>query len=409
MPDKYLARYASPEIALADLVQHDYDHVVVVPAFNETIALVDGIQTAVGSDRVLCILVVNATSRASDEIRATNARLVDDAGAIAATGDGLDVLTVDRSSSNNELPDDQGVGMARKIGCDIALALHHAGRVASPWIHTTDADVRLPADYFTAAQPLANEAAALTYPFWHDADPSTREGRALSLYEVSLRYYVAGLRWAASDYAFHTVGSTLAVDATAYAKVRGVPLRQAGEDFYLLSKLAKLGDIRTPNSKPIRIRQRSSDRVPFGTGPATTRIAATLEDGHDFTVYHPGAFLLLRRTLQVARAAVLAGTTCKVTDVSGSAALAAAWSRTKLQAAISDVGANATTAQARARRFRDWFDGFRTLAFIHAARDGGLSNPPWQEAFAQAPFVPDAQADLVGFRQRLLYLEQGRE
>ena len=65
------------------------------------------------------------------------------------------------------------------------------------------------------------------------------------LYEYSLRYYVAGLTYAQSPYAFHTIGSTMAVNAEHYASVRGFPRREAGEDFYLLNKLAKVGSVHT--------------------------------------------------------------------------------------------------------------------------------------------------------------------
>ena len=36
-----------------------------------------------------------------------------------------------------------------------------------------------------------------------------------------------------------------------------------------------------------------------------------------------------------------------------------------------------------------WFDGFRTLKLIHALRDQGLADRPYQDAFDAAPFVPE--------------------
>jgi hypothetical protein len=38
------------------------------------------------------------------------------------------------------LPHKEGVGLARKIGCDIALSLYERGTLKSRWLHTTDAD-----------------------------------------------------------------------------------------------------------------------------------------------------------------------------------------------------------------------------------------------------------------------------
>ena len=62
-----------------------------------------------------------------------------------------------------------------------------------------------------------------------------------------------GLGFAGSPYAYHSVGSTLAVRAEAYAIVRGVPKRAAGEDFYLLDKLAKVTPIRVLTGEPVAI------------------------------------------------------------------------------------------------------------------------------------------------------------
>ena len=125
--------------------------------------------------------------------------------------------------------------------------------------------------------------------------------QATRLYEYSLRYYVAGLSFAHSPYAFHTIGSTIAVNAAHYAKVRGFPRRQAGEDFYLLNKLAKVGAIMQlgaeTDCEPIDIAARLSDRVPFGTGAAVGKIMELEDPAREFLLYHPSVFGLLRSWL----------------------------------------------------------------------------------------------------------------
>ena len=42
----------------------------------------------------------------------------------------------------------------------------------------------------------------------------------------------------------------------------------------------------------------------------------------------------------------------------------------------------------RLRHLHTWFDGFRTLRFVHDMRDRRYPNLPWREALANAPFVP---------------------
>src|SRR6185503_7192191 len=89
--------------------------------------------------------------------------------------------------------------------------------------------------------PHDRSTVLLTYPFVHVPSGESAVDRAHNIYEVFLRYYVLGLAAAGSPWAMHTIGSSLAVDLDAYAAVRGVPRRDAAEDFYLVSKVAKLG------------------------------------------------------------------------------------------------------------------------------------------------------------------------
>ena len=42
------------------------------------------------------------------------------------------------------------------------------------------------------------------------------------------------------------------------------------------------------------------------------------------------------------------------------------------------------------RRLHTWFDALKTLRFLHALRAAGLSDWPYDEALAQAPFTPGA-------------------
>ena len=80
--------------------------------------------------------------------------------------------------------------------------------------------------------------------------------------------------------------------------------------------------------------------------------------------------------------------------------------------AVAAAGCATTSPQAMRRRVRDWFDGFRTLKLIHAARDGPHPLVPWRTAFARAPFLeaapstrsPDATIDEM--RRELFDLDQ---
>ncbi|MCP4044824.1 MAG: hypothetical protein GY732_02400, partial [Gammaproteobacteria bacterium] len=294
--EKYLLHYAEPETAalggLPDSLAGpgQWQNVMVIPACNESAEFLRPPPPCDG--RSLMILVINETVSAAHEVSLNNQALAEAVFArfelqwqsglqfpgfvMSLLRDPLfprDILLVDRFSEDHKLPPKCGVGHARKIGADLAASLIFNGRIRSPWIRCTDADVQLPETYFTCidqAQNTGAKNAALLYPFHHNDDEGdTKNGDvilATQLYELSLRYYVAGMRFAGSPYAFHTIGSTMAVNADHYARVRGFPKRAAGEDFYLLNKLAKVGSVLQlasgPDCKPIVIESRRSDRVP---------------------------------------------------------------------------------------------------------------------------------------------------
>ncbi len=423
---QYLDRYAEPEAGDLGALRRRFGHVLTVPAYGEGGELRKALASIPAGPLgdVLTVLVVNGRVDSPQSMREANLAMLEDLR--AAGGRGVPIaqnavvhehprgalLLVDRATPGRELPLRHGVGLARKIAADIALALWSEGRLASPWIHCTDADVALPTDYFEAAASNASDA-ALVYPFRH-AD-ATRE--ALE-YEVSLRYYVAGLRFAGSPYAFHTIGSALAVHATAYARVRGFPKRLAAEDFYLLNKLAKVGTIRSLDGEPIHLSARTSNRTPFGTGRALERARGRERNPAALRVYHPDVFSYLGAWLQTLRALAKAG------DAADSADLLAkqigGWpcaDAERLRAHLDETGAWAAARigvkrcrnpVTRAKHLHSGFDAFRTLKLIHALRAGGLPSIPLREALPMAAFVA-ARDDtpLAEVREQLAAAERG--
>jgi hypothetical protein len=301
---------------------------------------------------------------------------------------------VERSLPGSYFDDGQGVGLARKIGGDVALALQRSGRVESPWILCTDADVQLPADYLD----LENEgdAAALVCPFFHES-PDAALQKAAATYEAYLHYYVAGLRYAGSPYAFHTIGSTMIVEGSAYARVRGFPRRRtAGEDFYLLNKLAKVGEVRSRSSRPIRIRARESERVPFGTGASIRQLMA----GKALRVYHPAVFDEVRVWLRMLEH-LTQGTPWKeaLAREGASPLLQGALRELEVEARMERLRSLSSDPAGRRKQWHDWFDGFRTLRLVHVLRDLGPGVVPLADALAEAPFVceePSGSATMTG-------------
>jgi len=407
--DGYLARYADVRaVDAAARVRGAFSAAVVIPARDETPAVLERCAPALAGRDALAIIVVNGDADDPVRVHEANAALLSALlahGASTPLAPGLalvataaaTLLVVDCASASRWLPVGQGVGRARRIGCDIALALWRRGVVARRFLDTTDADATLPADYFDAGD---HRAVAVTRSFTHVPSGDTAIDQATALYELTLRYYVAGLASAGSPWSMHTIGSCIAVDADAYATARGLPLRPAGEDFYLLAKVAKLGRVDRGAGAPVRIESRRSARVPFGTGPGAALIAETLEAGGVPAVYDPASFVALGRTLEaIGRWTATPGARLRI---EGDDVLAAALTETGLVAGVERAAAQAKTPAQRLRKSMEWLDAFRTLKLIHALRSQGHTPVPWPRAVAA---LAGEVMDVVAANEALTRLE----
>lgn len=195
-----------------------------------------------------------------------------------------------------------GAGLARKIGLDAAIAHYAALNNPDGIIVTLDADTLVEANYFQQvldwfANDKRNGASVyFEHPVEGDAFPAPiYEG--IVKYELHLRYYLLALRFAGFPYAFHTMGSAMAFRALAYARIGGMPRKQAGEDFYFLQKLIPLGHYGEITGTAVFPSPRPSNRVLFGTGAAITRHAA----GEDYvqTTYNLQAYIDLKQFLSL--------------------------------------------------------------------------------------------------------------
>ncbi len=351
---RYLERYGEPEAGAIPLPGREFANAVVVPCYDEAPECIDHALGRVAG-APLAIVVVNAPddapAAALARSRAMWRALAPGGGQPmqwTRTPGGIDVLAVDRINGQRRIPGRRGVGLARKIGADIACALIVRGAVRRPWIYFTDADVRLPAGYLDDAP---EQPGCLVMPFRHIAEPDI--AAMARAYELHLRYYVDRLRQARSPYAFHTIGSAIAVHAEVYARVRGVPRRNAGEDFHLLNKAAKTAPVLALGGEEIVIRARLSERVPFGTGPALL----AMDDAALFPGYAPESFELLREVTAFIDdgAPVQARTRALLEELGFFRQLESARRRTRQPHTLR-------------KALHQWFDALRTLRFIHLAR-----------------------------------------
>lgn len=304
--EKYLKDY-SQAIACDHWPDHfRYSYVMILPVCGETTDCLHEVMATVSTADVLVVVLINRPKEhpKTSTWKQQNQQLIDhfiessesinlNEGVYwCRTAASYDVLLLD--FNDHPFDANRGVGQARRIAADTALSLIQQGRVTVPWIHSTDADVHLPASYFGCTDGLAESCVALSLPFQHvSEDPD-----AVSLqshYDFKLYYYQQAMRFVGSRYDYIPLGSTLVVNAEAYAQVRGFPCRSGGEDFYLLNKLAKVGHINQPQEPVVDIKVRMSDRVPFGTGPAIKQIQEDQAADVAARYYHPQIFHELKQ------------------------------------------------------------------------------------------------------------------
>lgn len=267
-----------------------------------------------------------------------------------------------------------GAGLARKIGMDEAAQRWTMIR-KDGLILCLDADCTVSKDYLIAAEEsFADPAVKVGHcNFEHlyhlEQDPLLQEG--IIRYELHLRCYIHGLKMAGYPFAVHTVGSCMAVRASAYARAGGMNRRKAGEDFYFIHKLAPLGgwkDIPATMYPSCRI----SDRVPFGTGRAQTEWQ---KNPGTFLTYHPEIYVLLMPLFHMAPAWYSDDVNLGVF----SPAVRDFLTQSDIVNRVEKMKAQSNSAEVFQRRFWQWMDGFLVLKLTHYLRDRGFPNQPVQE------------------------------
>ncbi len=397
--EKYLLNYAEPEAAFVASypTTKNYTQCVVIPAYKEKHTFLERffqtrfekcVSNKDQTPNILLILVLNCPD--SDTANTNSEEAVHqyignhgksfyshkniEAIQVNESRENIDILIINRYDGHLKLPIKQGVGLARKIGCDIAISLANKNILKSNIIYSTDADAQLPDNYFSSSKNIPSNYSALVFDFKH-SKPNTCYGEATQLYELAIKYFRDQLIWANSPYGFNTLGSTLAISVNHYCQVRGFPKRAAAEDFYLLNKLAKVGEVKYLPEIKINIESRLSDRVPFGTGPAVKEICRKLENGENYLYYHPLCFTHLKETLQT----ILSGATCSQLSPQSQEAL----NVLGFEKFLIHAKAHCKNNQQYTKAFHDWFDGFRTLKFIRHLQHHHYKAIPLNECLKQ--------------------------
>jgi hypothetical protein len=296
----------------------------------------------------------------------------------------LRLAYIDASSPGREMPDKSGgVGAARKTGMDAALRLFDYTISGEKLLISLDADTLVEDNYLEAIRNyfLQNKAAAAVVNFVHQRPVMTRRRIAICAYEIFLRYYVLGLRYAGSPYSFHTVGSAMACTADAYVAVGGMNMRDAAEDFYFLNKLAKYRAVGQITATTVHPSARPSWRVPFGTGRRIIRFLERRED--EFLLYDPRVFLVLKKWLDNIKASPDREAEAIISLSKGIDPLLAVFLEINRFPEIwQSIRANVKKREGLLRHFHFWFDGFKTMKLIHFLTEHGYAQIDMFQAIA---------------------------
>jgi hypothetical protein len=393
-----------------------YNNIIVVPAIQEY----ENIRRLLGSlmendnscfGDTLLIIVVNNTENSSAEVKADNKKSIDfltsiirktalDELAVKVIVSGLNLGIVDASSDSKELPDkDGGVGLARKIGMDLALTQFDDSNDKKKILICLDADCTVARNYLTSLVTDINKRnlSAAYVRYEHIIPENDDVKKAIVCYEIFLRYYVLGLKYAHSPFAFPTIGSTMICDAESYIKIGGMNKKKAAEDFYFMEKLAKITEVKEIDSTKVYPSSRASWRVPFGTGQRINRYFAETHD--EYKLYEPASFDVLKDWLKAFNTnEVLSANQYLKLAESINPELHTFLINNSFESDWNNI-VNRSKSSAQIQKQKTiWFDGFRTLKLIHFLRDNSMPQIGMFDAL-------DAQLGKINYETNIKRLE----
>jgi hypothetical protein len=255
---------------------------------------------------------------------------------------------------------------------DLALSIFDYSNKEKKILCCLDADCTVSENYITSiVESFIKENISAAYVRYEHSLPANHTDKlAIICYEIFLRYYVLGLKYAGSPFAFPTIGSTMICDYESYIKVGGMNKKKAAEDFYFMEKLAKIVSIKKIETAVVYPSSRGSWRVPFGTGQRVNRYLA---GGHnEYILYAPKTFELLKQWNNI----FFSGEILSSDDYLNKAGIidSSLYNFLILNSfneSWDKILKSSKTKEQIQKQKVSWFDGFRTLKLIHFFRDNG--------------------------------------
>lgn len=244
-----------------------YKFIICIPAYAElnhlplTLKSIDQ-QDKKLLDKTLVIIVINNGPNPYPKVLKNNEHTKK---LVLSNSQNFEVIPVDAYSKGLELPEKfAGVGLARKIGFDLALPYSDDSTIFC----NLDADSLISDHYLIKVKEYfdnPDKSAGVT-KFSHQTPVLKENAESIQIYEKFIRNTSLKLTECGSPYYYHAIGSTIVCRTDAYAAVSGMSRRKATEDFYFLQELAKYKSVGIIEDAIVHPSARESDRVYLGTG-----------------------------------------------------------------------------------------------------------------------------------------------
>lgn len=385
------ARAYLEKVSLDPTIDHkepspDLSLVVAIPCYNESELLntLHSLKQCTPTEGDVEVIIAINSSQSSDESAIKQNRLSEievDNFSREHTDQKFCILQTNKSGIPAR---EAGAGFARKLAMDHALSRFHKLGKKDGIILSLDADTLCDTDYLSAVEKhFSNnpKAKACSIYFEHpvegpEFDPRVYTG--IIQYELHLRYYIEGLRFAGHPHAYHTVGSAFAVRANTYASQGGMNKKSAGEDFYFLQKIIPLGNYSDLNSTCLIPSPRPSSRVAFGTGPVINQfLSGEIEE---LDSYDPRSFYDLREYISDIPRLFHSGRNSTLSIFNSWPESIQAELGDEFFERLKEIRSNSSSPASYQKRFFRWFNMFRTMKYINFAHREHYPKMPVRDA-----------------------------
>lgn len=386
--EKYLKKHSLDNWILEPNVQNKIDNAIVIPLISEYENLRKLLASLIKNDRTYfsqtaIIIIVNNFLDSCKAVNHDNQMSLNflrsiiskkhagDSLASEIINSNLNIYLIDASSKGFEMPNKiGGVGLARKIGMDESLKIFNYASTSKKILICLDADCIVDSNYLTTIVNQFNKRnlSAAVVNFRHITEEDSLTTHAIICYEIFLHYYVLGLKYANSLFAFHTIGSTMICDFESYIKVEGMNKKKAAEDFYFMEKLAKNYKIEKINSTTVYPSSRSSWRVPFGTGQRVGRFLSHKQN--EYLLYDPISFDIVKAWLGIFNSEEIKSSNDYLNSTEKiHPELSNFLIEQNFEKDWNGILRNSVQVEQLTKQKQKWFDGFSTLKLIHYLRD----------------------------------------